>query len=224
MSNPVKPTIKTEILSIIIILLAVISSFYFYAHFPEQVPIHWNVSGEVDNYGSRALGAFLFPGIILGMYLLFLALPYLDPKKERYLEFRKVYHIFKAFLVLFMAVIYFISSFNALGYNIPVQFWVPVLVGLLFIVIGNYMSKIKPNWFIGIRTPWTLSSEEVWNKTHRLGGKAFIIGGGLMMLIALVPLPWIMPLFAIMLLTVVLGPGVYSYILYAREQKNKKHD
>jgi uncharacterized membrane protein len=220
--SPIKPTIKTEILPIIIVILAVISSFYFYANFPEQVPIHWNAAGEVDGYGSRAVGAFLFPGIIIGMYLMFLLIPYIDPKKKRYDQFRKVYHVFKTVLVLFMAAMYFIASFNALGYNIQIELWMPIMVGILFILLGNYMSKIKPNWFMGIRTPWTLSSEEVWNKTHRVGGKVFMLGGAMIAFTAFVPTAFRMIIFFTAIGLIVIGTVVYSYIAYRQEEKNKK--
>ncbi len=218
MSNPITPTFKTEIWPIILIIIAITASFYFYAHFPEQVPIHWNMAGEVDNFGSRTTAAFLFPAIIFGMYLLFLLLPYIDPKKERYAQFRKIYHVFKTFIIFFMVAIYFITSLNALGYKIPVGLWTPVLVGLLFIIIGNYMSKIKSNWFIGIRTPWTLSSEEVWNKTHRLGGKVFILGGALMMLMYFLPVKLRLPLFIIIIVIILLGTTGYSYWLFRKEK------
>ncbi|MCK5211280.1 SdpI family protein [Candidatus Parcubacteria bacterium] len=219
--NPIKPTIKTEILPVIIVILAIISSFYFYANFPEQVPIHWNVAGEVDNYGSKTLGAFLFPGIILGMYLMFLIIPYIDPKKKRYDQFRKVYHALKTVLVFFMAVMYFIASFNALGYNIRIELWIPIMVGALFILLGNYMSKIKPNWFMGIRTPWTLSSEEVWNKTHRVGGKVFILGGAMIASTIFVPVAYRMIIFFAAIGFIVVGTVIYSYIAYRQEEKNK---
>ena len=221
MPNPITPTFKTEIWSIILISIAVTASFYFYAHFPEQVPIHWNMAGEVDNYGSRATAAFLFPAIVLGMYLLFIVLPYIDPKKERYAQFRKVYHVFKTFIIFFMVAIYFVASLNALGYKIPVGLWTPALVGLLFIIIGNYMSKIKSNWFIGIRTPWTLSSEEVWNKTHRLGGKVFILGGALMISMYFLPIKLRWPLFVVIIIIILLGTIGYSYWLFRKEEKRK---
>ena len=219
--NPIKPTIKTEILPILLIVLAIISSFYFYVHFPERIPIHWNFAGEVDNYGSRTVGAFLFPIIILGMYIMFLFLPLIDPKKERYQQFKKVYHIFKNFMVFFMVAIYFITGFNALGYNISVSLWVPMLVGILFIIIGNYMGKIKPNWFMGIRTPWTLSSEEVWNKTHRFGGKMFILSGVLMVLIPFIPVNFKIWVFGIVLTLILSGTIGYSYIAYTKKKTKK---
>lgn len=221
MSNPIKPTIKSEIMPIIFILIACFSSFYFYAHFPDQVPLHWNFAGEVDSYGSRIQGAFLMPAMMIGMYLLFLFIPLIDPKKERYAQFRKIYHVFKGVLLFFMLLIYYALGLSGLGYNIEIGTWIPVFVGLLFIILGNYMGKIKPNWFMGIRTPWTLSSEEVWNKTHRFGGKAFIIGGVLMVFMSLIPVAYKIPIFIIVIVIVGFLPIIYSYILFIGEKRAK---
>ena len=221
MPNPIKPNFKTEVIPVIIIIITTIASFYFYSRFPERVPTHWDFAGNVNGYSSRTVGAFLVPGMLVGMYLLFLAIPYIDPKKERYAQFRKVYHFFKAFLILFMAIIYFIASLNAMGYNIPVGSWVPLLVGVMFVGLGNYMGKIKPNWFMGIRTPWTLSSEEVWNKTHRFGGKVFMLGGVIMAVIGALPTGWQGPLFAADMVIILAGTVGYSYFAYLKENKKK---
>lgn len=217
--NPIKPTLKTEIIPLLAVATVLASSFYFYAHFPERVPMHWNIAGEVDGWGSRWVGAFMLPVVILGMYLLFLVIPYLDPKKDRYEQFRKVFHVFKGFIVVFMALIYFITGLSALGYNINIGLWVPGLVGVLFILLGNYMGKIKPNWFMGIRTPWTLSSEEVWNKTHRFGGKVFMLGGLVFIAMNWIPLNWRGPLFIADMVFILLGTVVYSYVVYLKEKK-----
>jgi len=218
MSNPLKPTIKTEIIPGLIILITIISSFYFYANFPDQIPIHWNFQGEVDNWGSKTFGAFFFPAIIFGMYLLFLVLPYVDPKKLKYDQFRKTYHKFKGLLILFMALIYFLTSFAGLGYNINIGVWIPIIIGFLFMFIGNYLSKIKPNWFLGIRTPWTLSSETVWQKTHQFGGKLFILAGAVMILIPFTPFAlqgWIL---GATVAIVILGTVGYSLLIYLKEK------
>lgn len=222
--NPIKPNVKTELLPIIIVLLTVASSFYFYTNFPERVPIHWNAAGEVDGYGSRTTGAFLFPAIIFGLYLMFLGLPYIDPRKARYDQFRRVYHVFKSLIIGFMALMYFIASFNVLGHDISVNTWIPLLVGVLFVFLGNYMSKIKPNWFMGIRTPWTLSSEEVWNKTHRVGGKIFMAGGVVLMLMNFIPINLRMSALLTVVMVMVFGTIGYSYFLYSKEEKEKKHE
>ena len=222
MPHPVKPSIKTEIIPLLIIIIVVSLSFYFYSKFPDQVPTHWNFQGEVDDYSSRAVGAFLFPGIIVGMYLLFMILPYSDPKRNRYEQFAKVYHIFKAYIMLFMLAMYVLTGLSALGYKVNIGAWVSLLVGGLFILIGNYLSKVKPNWFLGIRTPWTLSSEEVWNKTHRIGGKLFILGG---IIIAFVPYLGnkLGPIILIAdIIIISLGSVLYSYLLFRKEQRKAK--
>jgi len=214
-----KFTIKTEIVPILLIILAIAASFYFYANFPDQVATHWNFAGQPDAYSSKAFGAFFFPGLIIGLYLLFLVLPKIDPKKDRYTEFAKTYHIFKGILMFFFVAIYFIASLAGIGYDVKMNLVMPLIVGLLFILLGNYMGKIKPNWFMGIRNPWTLSSDLVWNKTHRLGGKLFIIVGLLFLLSSFFTSNllaiWIMALVILILIITF----VYSYLLYRKEKK-----
>ena len=200
------------------LLVAVISSFYFYANFPDRVPTHWNFAGEVDAWGSR-LSAFIIPVVVIGVYLLFLALPYLDPKKEKYDQFKKVYHVFKVIIIAFMVLLYFLTSLNGLGYNVPIGALMPIIIGVMFVILGNYMSKLKSNWFIGIRTPWTLSSEEVWNKTHRFGGKMFILGGFLMAIQVFLPLAFRLPIFILTIALLTVGTFGYSYYIYRQEKK-----
>ncbi len=219
MINPIKPTIKTEFTSLFLIVLALVSSWYFYNNLPERIPVHWNFAGQVDGYGSGKIQSIVFPLLIVGMYILFLLIPYLDPKKERYEQFSKIYHIFKNLFLALIIIIYFIVGLNGLGYNLPVGLIIPVLIGILFIIIGNYMGKIKMNWFMGIRTPWTLSSEEVWNKTHRFGGKMFILAGLLMVAEIFLPTSWKLPVFIIMITILLLGTIGYSYFAYLQEKK-----
>jgi len=224
MANPIKPNLKTEILPISFIIISILASFYFYANFPPIVPTHWDLAGRPNGYSSAAFAAFFLPILLVGIYLLFLALPYLDPKKERYLQFSKIYHIFKDLIIAVMAMVYFVASLTALGYNLNMNFWVPGIVGLLFIIMGNYLGKLNPNWFIGIRTPWTLSSEEVWNKTHRFGGKIFILGGLLMVLTIPAPDKWKIVIFTADIIIILLGTVVYSYVIFLKERGNKKDD
>ncbi len=220
--NPIKPTVKTELVSLVLLAVTSIASFYFYNNFPEQVPVHWNLAGEADNYASKFIGAFLFPGIIVLMYLMFLFIPFIDPKKERYQEFLNVYHIFKTVLISFMVFVYFIASLKGLGLGISINIWMSVMIGLLFVMIGKYMSRIKPNWFMGIRTPWTLSSEENWKKTHVFGGKVFMFGGLMIMLTPLVPNSYQSWLFALTIFVLVFGTTGYSLMIYLKNKKNGK--
>jgi len=221
MANPIKPTLKTESLPIIMVLLAFIASIYFYAHFPARVITHWDFAGNANGWSSAAFAAFFFPLLNLGMYLLLLFLPYLDPREDRYKDFRSAYHIIKNFLVFFLVVIYFITSLNNLGYNLSVSLYTPILVGLLFFILGNYMGKLKSNWFIGMRNPWTLSSEMVWNKTNRLAGKLFMLAGVFMTLEAFAPEQIKIPLFITMLTVVVLVPNIYSFIIFKKEKSKQ---
>lgn len=219
MDNPIKPTVKTEILPILFLTISLGLSFYFYANFPEKVALHWNYQGVVDGYSNRVIGAFSIPAMLVGIYFLFLALPYLDPKKERYLEFAKVYHLFKGLIIGLLFLVYCVVGAYNLGCLINVGSVMPLLVGLMFILMGNYFGKIKNNWFIGIRTPWTLSSENVWNKTHRLSGWLFIIFGAIIIISPFLPKFYSTWFFFGGIIIVVLVPMIYSYILYQQEKK-----
>jgi len=220
MANPTKPTIKTEFIPLLLIILTISVSIFFYNNLPERIATHWNFAGEVDGYGSGRAQAIFFPLLIIGIYLLFSFIPYLDPKRERYAQFSQVYSIFKSIILALMVVIYLIVGLNGLGYNLPVGVIIPALIGLAFIILGNYFGKIKMNWFMGIRTPWTLSSEEVWNKTHRFGGKMFILAGFLMIAEIFLPLSWKLPVFITMIIVLLFGTIGYSYVAYLKEKKN----
>lgn len=219
MKNPIQTSLRGELFSLFPIIVVFIFSIHFFNNFPEMVPTHWNMNGEVDGWSNRTVAAFVLPSIILGTYLLFLVLPMIDPKKERYGQFSRVYQVFKNAIIFFMVAMYFISSFSALGYNVSVQFWIPFLVGMLFVLLGNYMAKIKMNWFVGIKTPWTLSSEKVWNKTHRFGGKIFILGGLIIAFMNVFPSAWRLPIFIVNILVMTLGVFLYSYIIFIQEKK-----
>lgn len=139
--------------------------------------IHWNVAGEADSFINKWWGALLFPIFLTGIVALVVFLPKVDPRKENYEKFEKVYRIFLHVFVLFLFSMYVVTLAYNIGIPVQVDVVVPIGVGMLFIAIGNYMPKIKPNYFFGIRTPWTLENEEVWQKTHRVGGKSVCYHG-----------------------------------------------
>lgn len=197
-------------------------SIYFYAHFPDRVASHWNFAGEVDGYMGKSF-AFSIPGLITSMYLLFLFLPQLDPKKERYAEFSGVYNFFRFGLIFVLLAVYVASGLYNLGYNVKINLVVPWLIGLLFIFMGNYMGKIKSNWFMGVRTPWTLSSENVWNKSNRFGGFSMVLFGVLLIATPYLPktLAYVVFIFGLLLMT--LGTFAYSYWAYKEEEAEKRN-
>jgi len=213
-----KFNLKSEWFPILLIVLLIGAGFYFYSVFPDEVPIHWNAQGEVDNYGSKFMGAFFAPLIAIGVYLLFVALPLIDPKKERYTQFKKTYHLFKNLIIAYLVYIFFVSSLNIVGFNVPIELAIPIGVGVLFMILGNYMGKIKPNWFLGIRTPWTLSSEEVWNATHRFSGKIFVGGGLIIATLGFWPVYMRMPVIFAVVIAIVVITTLYSYLAYRKKK------
>lgn len=219
MTNPIKYTFKSEIFPIVLLVASFVLGIYFYQHFPDRVATHWNYIGQPDGYSGKFFGALGLPLIFLGMYLLFLGLPFLDPKRERYQDFANTYLKFRNAIIFCMFLIFIASGFNNLGYNVPIDKTVSLSVGLLMIFIGNLMGKIKNNWFVGIRTPWTLSSENVWNKTHRMGGFMFVIFG--LLIIAAPYLGKTLGLMAFILgvALAVFSTFGYSYWIYRKERQ-----
>ena len=212
-----KLNFKKEWPILVVMLIATAAAPYFYLHFPEVVPIHWNFNGQPDNWSSKSFAAFFFPILIWALYFLFIYLSKIDPRRN-YQEFRHAYNVMRSAIIIFMVAIYAVTSFNGLGYSLAVDTYVPVGVGLLFIVVGNYLNKIKSNWFIGIRTPWTLSSEEAWRKTHRFGSKIFILAGILIGSSPWLPDSWQVSVFVATIVVMVLGTFGYSYYVYQQDK------
>jgi uncharacterized membrane protein len=201
-----------------LILFSFIISIYFYPHVPETMATHWNFRGEVDGYMSKLWGIFFMPLLITGLAVLFLAIPRIDPKKENIAKFRKYYDGFVILLIFFMLIVHLQILLWNTGIRISPNVVLPAGVGLLFYYIGVLMENAERNWFIGIRTPWTLSSDRVWRKTNRLGGRLFRIAGIVAVLGAFFPE---------LALFFIIGPAlfiagftaVYSYLEYQKELK-----
>ena len=217
MKNPIKPNFKTEIIPLLFIFISLIASFFFYSKFPDRVITHWNLAGEANGWSSKVFAAFFFPGMMIFIYLLFLLLPNIDPEKNRYAEFRDVYHKFKAMFIVFFTIIYFVASFSNIGFDLNIKMIIPGLVGIMFLMIGNYLGEVKRNWFLGIRTPWTLSSDNAWNKTNRFGGKVFMIMGVFMIILGFLSVKFFSIVFISFFTILLLTTFIYSYIIYSRE-------
>ncbi|RLG59685.1 MAG: hypothetical protein DRN95_01450 [Candidatus Hydrothermarchaeota archaeon] len=168
---------KSEVVALGIILLSFIIGIYFYNQMPEKMAIHWNVKGEVDSYASKFLGLFLIPVILLMIFLLFIAIPRIDPLKQNIEEFRKYYNGFIILTIGFLFYTYILTILWNYGFRFSIAQLITPAFGILFYYCGILIENAKRNWFIGIRTPWTLSSEEVWNRTHRIGGRLFKLAG-----------------------------------------------
>lgn len=216
MPSPIKSSFKTEWFSLCLILISLFVGFRLYHYFPAQVPSHWNIKGQVDAYSGPFSAAFTLPLMMVGLYLMFLVLPLIDPKKEQYASFSTAYHYMKDLIIGFLFALYLMLCVNGLGHRIDIGFYLPVMVGVLFVAIGIILNKIKMNWFMGIRTPWTMSSEEVWNKTHQMSSRVLILAGILMGASAFVTPSIKIILFILAIAVVVFALPIYSYLLYRK--------
>lgn len=211
-------TIKRDWIVILVIVLCFITGIVVLPHLPDRVPLHWNLKGEVDRYGSPLVGAFGIPSMLAVIYLLMLVLPLIDPKSRNYALFAGVYNMFKLVFALFMAGLYFMVIAAALGYDIDIGTVVSIGISLLFILLGNSMGRIKHNYFFGVKNPWTLADEEVWKKTHRLAGRVFVAGGAATLVTTLISRPAAFWALIASIIAVLVITSVYSYTLF----KSKK--
>ncbi len=192
-----------------------IIAFIFYPQMPEQMASHWNAQGMVDGYTSKFLGLFLFPLIATGLTLLFIAIPLIDPLKANIAKFRKYYDWFVVLFLLFFQYLYVLTilwnknmSFDMMRALLPAM-------GILFFYIGIMIQNAKRNYMIGIRTPWTLANDEVWNKTHYLGGRLFMAAGIIAAIGAIWPKYGLIFILVPVLLVTLVSVG-YSYFIYRK--------
>jgi uncharacterized membrane protein len=209
-------------LGFVIAVLAAGASVWAYPRLPPEVPTHWNLAGEPDDYSSRLVAAVLGPVMLVGLTLLFQVLPKIDPRGRNYEKFRDTYWLLVNGVMLFFGAVHLALLANAIGAPVDMGMVFPVGVGLIFIVLGNYLGRVEPNWFIGIRTPWTLESETVWRKTHRIAAWVFVLGGLVVVASALMPgVETEVAFFATLMLAAAV-PAVLSYVLWWREQRDAK--
>jgi uncharacterized membrane protein len=202
-----------------VVIGAIVTAFAIgiaaWPHLPEQVPSHWNAAGQVDGYSSRAVGAFLFPAIMAGLGALLWFLPRIDPLKKNIEKFRAEYDVFIAVFELYFLMLYVVTILIALGVALSMNVAISLGMGLLYIDIGWMVGRARRNFFIGIRTPWTLMNDEVWARTHALGSKFFYASGVIALLGVFFPDQTIW-LVIVPMLVGVIWTYVYSYVLYQR--------
>jgi uncharacterized membrane protein len=200
--------------------VAVAVSIWAYPQLPPTVATHWNLRGTADGFSSRAMAVAVMPAVIVLITGLFQVLPRLDPRGANYAKFIGTYWLIANAVILFILIGHGMIIATGLGYSVKIDRLMPIGVGVLFIVLGNYFTRVEPNWFVGIRTPWTLSSDTVWRKTHRTGGWLMVIGGLVIAACAFLPHGAFLPLLIAAVLIMSVIPIVQSYILWKRE----KHD
>jgi uncharacterized membrane protein len=209
--------IRIAIIGIFILTFA--GTLLAYPHMPDPVPSHWNAAGELDGTMPKFWGLVVIPSLMTGFTALFAVLPRIDPLRKNYQKFRDYY---EGFILVFAAFLFFIQLQIILwgrGIYVSPNLTMPVMTGVLFIYIGFLMEHAEPNWFVGIRTPWTMSSVTVWKKTHQRGSTLFKLAGMVSFIGILTGIyAWlfiIVPVIAVAIYTV-----VYSYFEFKKEQNS----
>lgn len=212
---------KTKIIIFLIILLSFAVGIYFYPQMPDRMVSHWNARGEVDGHISKFWGLFLMPIISLVMALLFLLIPRIDPLKENIVKFRKYFDAFIVLIMLFLSYLYALTIFWNLGARFNFVYATVFPFSILFYCAGILIGKAKRNWFIGIRTPWTLSSDVVWDKTHKLGGNLFKIAA-LVVLVGIVFGKYAIYFLIAPIILATIYVFIYSYFEYQKEKSDQR--
>ena len=207
----IKKNLKALIISSIVIILPIFVGAVLWNHLPEQIPSHWNAAGEIDGWSSKPFAVICLPLILLAAQWLCILGTLADPKKESHSN--KVLQLIFWIIPVLSLVLNSITYATAMGKEVRVEMIMPVLVGFLLSVIGNYLPKCRQNYTIGIKIPWTLNSEENWNMTHRFAGRLWIVCGFVIMLTGFFGGFWI---FIGITLLMVLAPTIYSYALYRK--------
>lgn len=211
--------LKKELPLIAIVLLPFIYLAYIWNQLPEKVPMHWNIKGEIDRYGEKVELIIIPIFLPLLVYIIFLVVPKIDPKNRLNKMGNKLQTI-KFLLTTLMSILALFIIYTAKNESFTNPNYMVLIIGVLYIVLGNYFKTLKANYFIGIRTPWTLEKETVWKKTHELGGKLWFIGGIIVVIASLIlPKETNFTVFLIITGIITIIPIVYSYLTFKNEKK-----
>jgi uncharacterized membrane protein len=198
------------------VILAFLTAAYAYPHMPEKMASHWGISGEADGYSAKDFGVFFMPLLALAIFGIFIILPELDPLKRNYSPFIREYDTFAALMIIFLYYLYVLTLIYNLGVAFELTRFIAPALGIIIFYMGVLLKKAKQNWFIGIRTPWTLSSERVWDRTHKVLGGIFQAAGVLAFIGVAVPAALMVSV------AVLIGAAVFSFIYSYMEFCNEK--
>jgi uncharacterized membrane protein len=202
-------------------VLAILASAVFtavvYSDLPERIPTHWNMAGEVDGWSTRLTGALLMPLAGLAIWALLQWLPRIDPLRNNYQKFRPTYDVAINVILVFIAAAHVFVLGVALGWPLSIKRALPIGIGIVCIIVGNVLPRARRNWLFGVRTPWTLSSERVWDRTHRVSGYLFVALGAALLLAAALPLSLPQNAVLISIAVVAATSILYSYVAWRQE-------
>lgn len=207
------------IVPVVMISVAILISIFSYERLPEQVPIHWDISGNVDNYAPKAWALSFIPGLMLLIVLMDKVIPFIEPKRANMKKNRKDVTRIHSFTLIILLSVHILIIVYSLGYELNMSNVAPIIVGLLFVLVGNVLPRLKSNYTAGIRTPWALANEQVWRRTQRLGGRLFFLGGIVMMLSILLPSTIRIVVMIVVISAIVLIPTLVSLLWYRKESR-----
>lgn len=210
----IKKNLPKLIITSLITLIPILIGVILWNKLPDQVPVHWDINGAVDGYATKTQAVFAMPLVLVALQWICVLVTLLDPKKQNIND-----KMFTLVLWIIPVISLFVNSMiyvTALGHKVSVEIIMPLFMGALFVIIGNYMPKCKQSYTLGIKLPWTLDDEENWNKTHRMAGFLWVIGGVVIMATAFLGISWF---FFVVLIPMVIVPTVYSYLLYKKSKK-----
>ena len=207
----IKKNLKVLIITSVVILLPILAGLILWNQLPDPMPTHWNASGEVDGWSSKPFAVFGLPLILLAAQWLCVLATTTDPKRQNHSE--KIYHLVFWIIPVLSIVLHAVTYLTVLGVGVRMEMVMPIFMGLLFVIIGNYLPKCKQNYTIGIKIPWTLNNEENWNRTHRFAGWLWTFCGVAIMFTGFFGGFWV---FLPITLFMVLVPVFYSYSLHRK--------
>lgn len=203
--------------SVVVLVAVTVFGVLRYDELPVQMTSQWDLAGKGYDWSSRKEAMYTVPLVALVTALLFALVPRIDPKRANFEQHASAFWLLANAVVGFFALIHLFFIGSNLGWPVSMQQVIGIGFGALLMVLGNYLTRIRQNWFLGIRTPWTLTSEKSWRETHRLGGKLFFAGGLLLLLVALITgrLPgWAI---AVGIATPAVVSLIYSYVVWSRD-------
>lgn len=196
-------------------------SLAVYNRLPEQVPTHWGAGGVVNGWSGRFFAAWMVPLVLAVVAFLLPLLPKIDPRPTNFDKFRPTYDLVVNGIITVVAVIHVLMLGSALGWPVSLARITPLMVGGMFIFLGNLLPRARANWWFGIRTPWTLSNDRVWERTHRLGGYLFVAAGAVLLVVTFLPEAIAAPVLVTVVAAAAGIPMVYSYFAWKQETSHE---
>lgn len=209
-----KYALKNEWYIFLLLLIPFLAIPFLWHQLPAQIATHFDLQGQANGYSSKTFGLFFIPFLSVGLYLLFLYLPKIDPKKRITVD-QKPMPVVRLIIVLILFGVHSSIILNALGYEMGSPNWTLAVIALSFVLMGNYMRTIQPNYFIGIRVPWTLEDPQNWRQTHQMASYLWVAGGLLLLILfPLLSTNLYFYFFMIIAVAISLLPCIYSFYLY----------